>query len=99
MRRIGPGKSKRALIGARINRAIVVEAEPVDRLGDARDVSSSHEFLHAFGQLGRILGEDLRIRIKPIPACVERSEEHTSELQSLRHLVCSLLLYMEEIVI
>src|SRR5258705_10112613 len=26
------------------------------------------------------------------PACVARSEEHTSELQSLRHLVCRLLL-------
>src|SRR5438045_6764217 len=26
------------------------------------------------------------------PACIERSEEHTSELQSLRHLVCRLLL-------
>src|SRR5262245_63065203 len=25
-------------------------------------------------------------------ACAERSEEHTSELQSLRHLVCRLLL-------
>src|SRR5262245_63746166 len=33
---------------------------------------------------------------KPInrksPSCVPRSEEHTSELQSLRHLVCRLLL-------
>src|ERR1035438_12264 len=28
----------------------------------------------------------------PIPAFQERSEEHTSELQSLRHLVCRLLL-------
>src|SRR5437899_10249220 len=29
--------------------------------------------------------------IKPVPSCC-RSEEHTSELQSLRHLVCRLLL-------
>src|SRR5262245_64284196 len=28
----------------------------------------------------------------PSPACNTRSEEHTSELQSLRHLVCRLLL-------
>src|SRR5947199_2568585 len=28
----------------------------------------------------------------PSPALIERSEEHTSELQSLRHLVCRLLL-------
>src|SRR5436853_5887938 len=27
-----------------------------------------------------------------MPMCVKRSEEHTSELQSLRHLVCRLLL-------
>src|SRR5258705_4160024 len=27
-----------------------------------------------------------------VPGAVERSEEHTSELQSLRHLVCRLLL-------
>src|ERR1035441_6722278 len=33
--------------------------------------------------------DDLRIRFLPIQAEeVERSEEHTSELQSLRHLVC-----------
>src|SRR5205814_9720445 len=29
---------------------------------------------------------------RPCPACSGRSEEHTSELQSLRHLVCRLLL-------
>src|SRR5258705_9916693 len=28
----------------------------------------------------------------PVPVLVSRSEEHTSELQSLRHLVCRLLL-------
>src|ERR1035441_10724376 len=28
----------------------------------------------------------------PSPDCTDRSEEHTSELQSLRHLVCRLLL-------
>src|SRR5262245_63461978 len=31
-------------------------------------------------------------RCAPLPACASRSEEHTSELQSLRHLVCRLLL-------
>src|SRR5438045_7006709 len=36
--------------------------------------------------LGRLLGDGNRISIG------ERSEEHTSELQSLRHLVCRLLL-------
>src|SRR5262245_64377617 len=31
-------------------------------------------------------------RTDPRAACLARSEEHTSELQSLRHLVCRLLL-------
>src|ERR1035441_2372920 len=30
-------------------------------------------------------------RLRELCACVPRSEEHTSELQSLRHLVCRLL--------
>src|SRR5262245_62540922 len=38
---------------------------------------------------GEGLGRVQRIVEKPAPA---RSEEHTSELQSLRHLVCRLLL-------
>src|SRR5438045_7544875 len=42
-------------------------------------------------------GEDFAYYLEKIPGCfflvgVERSEEHTSELQSLRHLVCRLLL-------
>src|SRR5258705_5782786 len=37
-------------------------------------------------------GEDLRRRPQPDRRCRCRSEEHTSELQSLRHLVCRLLL-------
>src|SRR5258705_4638405 len=38
------------------------------------------------------LGDSLRLSGKDAEAQVERSEEHTSELQSLRHLVCRLLL-------
>src|SRR5437899_8358641 len=37
---------------------------------------------------GRVLGRDPKTDI----ALLKRSEEHTSELQSLRHLVCRLLL-------
>src|SRR5205814_9194320 len=32
------------------------------------------------------------VRARRPPGCRKRSEEHTSELQSLRHLVCRLLL-------
>src|ERR1039458_9323464 len=35
---------------------------------------------------------DFNARVAGRPAGVQRSEEHTSELQSLRHLVCRLLL-------
>src|SRR5205814_3625176 len=35
---------------------------------------------------------DLEVREDDVLSGVERSEEHTSELQSLRHLVCRLLL-------
>src|SRR5262245_63716457 len=38
-------------------------------------------------QINRVLAEALALSRRPI-----RSEEHTSELQSLRHLVCRLLL-------
>src|SRR5262245_63928104 len=39
-------------------------------------------------------GDQLRDRVLDLdaPVQLERSEEHTSELQSLRHLVCRLLL-------
>src|SRR5262245_65380794 len=35
--------------------------------------------------------------VPPLPCLVNRSEEHTSELQSLRHLVCRLLLEKKKI--
>src|SRR2546429_4809270 len=41
-------------------------------------------------QLRRALGEDLGQR--PVQEVADRSEEHTSELQSRLHLVCRLLL-------
>src|SRR5438045_5933409 len=37
-------------------------------------------------------GEDISALLSDLPAANARSEEHTSELQSLRHLVCRLLL-------
>src|SRR5262245_64284628 len=42
-------------------------------------------------RLGR--GQEHELLVRPVPEQrAERSEEHTSELQSLRHLVCRLLL-------
>src|SRR5262245_62999765 len=43
----------------------------------------------ASGPVGERSGRSLSWNVKPFPL---RSEEHTSELQSLRHLVCRLLL-------
>src|SRR3989441_9750781 len=37
-------------------------------------------------------GEETALRVKPRLAVARRSEEHTSELQSLAYLVCRLLL-------
>src|SRR5205814_6532095 len=44
------------------------------------------------GQDGEENRQRSRVRDKPPLRPFERSEEHTSELQSLRHLVCRLLL-------
>src|SRR5262245_63337822 len=49
---------------------------------------------HYWARQLRALGHD--VRLMP-PAYVKRSEEHTSELQSLRHLVCRLLLEKKKI--
>src|SRR5205814_9152189 len=53
---------------------------PADRGADRHEADSGQSFHH--GKLLDISGHFIR----------HRSEEHTSELQSLRHLVCRLLL-------
>src|SRR5205814_8407401 len=45
----------------------------------------------AVARVGGVVTGDLSI-IRAVGAALDRSEEHTSELQSLRHLVCRLLL-------
>src|SRR5436305_12116598 len=52
---------------------------------------SIHRVLHLFQDVGTVSG-DLRARSR-----VDRSEEHTSELQSRPHLVCRLLLEKKKI--
>src|SRR5436853_3043055 len=66
-------------------------SHPVHELGDLRRILAEHDRRERLlddthdGE-GRAVGEALA------PAGEARSEEHTSELQSLRHLVCRLLL-------
>src|SRR5258705_8979699 len=54
--------------------------------GDGMDLDRTVRFLLCFRRLFGGGGQPLEV------AGGERSEEHTSELQSLRHLVCRLLL-------
>src|SRR5437899_4879419 len=54
-------------------------------LHDALPISRSLDFCYNAPPPPRMVGE-------PISIPHDRSEEHTSELQSLRHLVCRLLL-------
>src|SRR5205814_9857156 len=56
-----------------------------ERRGVQPLIQPRYIFLHRFAHL--ILRVGVQVRQRP-----HRSEEHTSELQSLRHLVCRLLL-------
>src|SRR5262245_65357709 len=47
---------------------------------------------NAGASLSRTANGSSSSRLRPDTECCRRSEEHTSELQSLRHLVCRLLL-------
>src|ERR1035441_10742109 len=58
-------------------------------IDDAPDVVMRERFHLIAAGNRRHIGQDLRM---DHPRSAHRSEEHTSELQSLRHLVCRLLL-------
>src|SRR5689334_23730652 len=63
--------------------------QPVDLLGGERHLGR----LEVVGELGLVAGpDDERRDAGPRQQPSERSEEHTSELQSQFHLVCRLLL-------
>src|SRR5262245_64343609 len=68
----------------------LAEPELLGRVGDRVDQDLGH---HADRHACDRQRED-RLAHAPrlVPLLVDRSEEHTSELQSLRHLVCRLLL-------
>src|SRR5258705_8006837 len=69
-------------------RSLAVDAAPIHLCGDiAKD---DLPFLEA--ELGIYICGVNRTEAQASGKCKYRSEEHTSELQSLRHLVCRLLL-------
>src|SRR5438093_6652156 len=53
---------------------------------------SLHDALPIFRRVAEIVGQPRAVRRATAPVPGERSEEHTSELQSLTNLVCRLLL-------
>src|SRR5262245_63987031 len=65
-------------------------------LHDALPISSGERVAHGAQSValpgGSRLNEERGRRQLPVTPPARRSEEHTSELQSLRHLVCRLLL-------
>src|SRR5437899_6373170 len=97
----GVGRSKAARVAAalELGRRVGAEQEPPpERIrGPAdvrrfyaprfRDVAVEEFHVLALGSQSQVLGDLLITR-----GILNRSEEHTSELQSLRHLVCRLLL-------
>src|SRR5947199_1863481 len=58
---------------------------------------SSHESLDGIADSAQFFLCDDWQKARQIQNCALRSEEHTSELQSLRHLVCRLLLEKKKI--
>src|SRR3989441_9221187 len=70
-------------IGDQINKKIIAPLANANKLSDFPDFNDS-------SKLGD--GKDKVDRLTNLIAIFERSEEHTSELQSLAYLVCRLLL-------
>src|SRR5258705_9356542 len=56
---------------------------------DRQRQRADHVFVKTHGQAGI---NEIWIELENLAVMIYRSEEHTSELQSLRHLVCRLLL-------
>src|SRR5262245_19830541 len=76
---------------------LVLLGDYIDRGPDSRGVLDQLISLAGRCQVVPLLGnhEEMLLAVRSAPAALKgwlRSEEHTSELQSLRHLVCRLLL-------
>src|SRR5438045_5350550 len=100
-----PAEARRRTAGLRREEVAALAAMSTDyytRLEQQRGPQPSEQMLAALARALRLTGDerDYLFRVAghnaPAPvaaaAHVARSEEHTSELQSLRHLVCRLLL-------
>src|SRR2546422_1209545 len=61
------------------------------RIGLVRMERAIREKMSVYQEMTTAMPHDL-INAKPVMAAIQRSEEHTSELQSRLHLVCRLLL-------
>src|SRR5207237_7675267 len=62
-------------------------------LGQSEDVAADDDLPLPFGQLGQLDKKiDLAVTARDVGGVTQRSEEHTSELQSHLNLVCRLLL-------
>src|ERR1035438_141269 len=67
-------------------------ADPIDRSDQLFAVQEGHEYRLALALEEPVLVMKELLAVDFFLADLYRSEEHTSELQSLRHLVCRLLL-------
>src|SRR3712207_8073279 len=66
--------------------------EPTDAIVEITSTGICGSDLHLYEVLGPFLDEGDILGHEPMGVVAERSEEHTSELQSRQYLVCRLLL-------
>src|SRR5262245_1889898 len=86
------------LLNAKVD-AFITATDPIllDRREQIVSFANRHKlpvigFVRQFATAGALSSYGPSIRARLLSRTAERSEEHTSELQSLRHLVCRLLL-------
>src|SRR5437899_7422353 len=80
-----------------IDKSVIAVVEELKKISKACTTSKEIAQVGAIsanadGEIGKIISDAMEKVGKEGVITVERSEEHTSELQSLRHLVCRLLL-------
>src|SRR5262245_47202386 len=88
-----PGRITRALVGDLVEDIVLVSEAELEHAVSLL-ISIEKTVVEGAGAAGlaAILSDRERFRGRTVGLDADRSEEHTSELQSLRHLVCRLLL-------